>query len=461
MAQRGGRSQKRVDLVGTVELLHGVLTEAVCASVFEQTRVTERVRAWTLKALLDFWTAVTLRAPKSLRAALEEAHGGPEGGWPPIPATSPQAFFARCKDLRWEFFAGLFRAFVERVAPRAPTGFAPRWADLAGRFDGLWILDGSKLDAVAHRLKILWDVRTPVLPGCLEVLYDLVRGIPRVVHFDPDAAKAELLRAYDVIASLPAGVLLLGDRLYCSAKVFHRLGERKAFGVFRVNPSLGLRQVRQLRTAKAQGGTLEDWLVEAGSGQTAPVQTLRWIVLRIPGKKRRELVSNVLDPSRLTAEEALDLYPFRWKVERMFYDLKEVLDLHSFYAGSPNAVAMQVYAAAMVYTALRIAQGKAAHDARLDADEISVPKLFPRMAAAACTWATIEWTVAAMRQANREVELKVPDWRRMPFASVPLAAVMVEHRNPRRRKRRYCVGRRRWKSFAHVRGGPSLLRGLS
>ncbi|MHC4931230.1 MAG: IS4 family transposase [Planctomycetota bacterium] len=461
MARRGGKSEARVDLLGVVDLLQEVLTKAACDSVFRQTRVTERVRAWTLKALLDFWTAVTLRAPKSLRSALQEAQAGPEGGWPTVPATSAQAFFERCKGLRWEFFAGLFRAFVERVVPRAKPVFAHPVADLERRFGGLWAIDGSKLDAVAHRLKILWNTRSAVLPGCLEVLYDLVRGIPRVVHFDPDAAKAELVRAYEVIESVPAGVLVLGDRLYCSAKVFARLGERDAFGIFRVNPSLGVRKVRRLGKIKHRGGVVEDWLVEAGSGQTAPVQTLRWIVLRIPGKKPRQILTSVLDPTLLTAEEAVDLYPFRWRIERMFFDLKQVLDLHSFYAGNPNAVAMQVYAAALVYTALRVAQGKTAHKARIDAEEISVPKLFPRVASAACTWTTIQITVAAMQEANPNVELKSPNWRRMPFASAPLSAVRVEHRSPKRRKRRYCVGRRRWKSLAHICGGPSLIRGLS
>jgi hypothetical protein len=461
MARRKGQSEARVDLLAVVDLLQGVLTEAVCESVFRETRVTERVRAWTLKALLDFWTAVILRAPKSLRTALTEAQAAPEGGWPAVPETSPQAFFARCQDLRWEFFAGLFEAFVERVASRAKPVFARPLADLERRFSGLWVIDGSRLDAVAHRLKILWDTRSRILPGCLEVLYDVVRGIPRVVHFAPNAAKPELVRAHEVLASLPEGVLLLGDRLYCSVRVFARLGERKAFGVFRVSRSVGIRKVQLLRKVKYERGILEDWLVEAGSGQTAPVQTLRWIVLRVPHKKRRQLITNVLDPSKLTAEEALALYPYRWRIERMFYDLKEVLNLHSFYAGNPNAIAMQVYVSALVYTAMRLAQGQAAHKARMDAEEISVPKLFPRVASAAATWTTIQLTVAAMRKANPDVDLKTPNWRRMPFASVPLSVVRVEHRKPRRRKRRYCVAGGRWQSFAHVRGGPTLLKGLS
>jgi hypothetical protein len=35
----------------------------------------------------------------------------------------------------------------------------------------------------------------------------------------------------------------------------------------------------------------------------------------------------VLDPKELTAEEALALYPWRWKVERLCFDVKEVLNL--------------------------------------------------------------------------------------------------------------------------------------
>lgn len=73
----------------------------------------------------------------------------------------------------------------------------------------------------------------------------------------------------------------------------------------------------------------------------SPAQTLRWLRWR---KRRdvRELLTDVLDPHRLAAEEALALYPWRWKIERLFFDLKEVLNLHRLYLSSPNGMAMQV-----------------------------------------------------------------------------------------------------------------------
>ena len=61
---------------------------------------------------------------------------------------------------------------MRRLSPGAARG-APGDAQplhpLRERFAEIWVVDGSRLDAVAHRLKLLRDVRAPVLPGCLTV----------------------------------------------------------------------------------------------------------------------------------------------------------------------------------------------------------------------------------------------------------------------------------------------------
>ena len=446
----------RIDLLATVELLHTVLTESLCETVFAATRVTERIRDWTLKALVDFWTAVILRAPQSLTQALREAQEDPTSGWPTIPATSKQGFFEHCKELRWELFANLFEAFLTRILPKAKATFCSEVSFLRERFPEVWALDGSRLDAIAHRLKILWDVRSVVLPGCLEVAYDLFRGIPRILHFDPDAAKAESKRIFAILGAIPAGTLLLGDRLYASVALFAELADRHLCGVFRRNATVSLRKVKRLRRFKKGGDLHEDWLVDAGSGVKTPVQRLRWIRVR----RQRiwyELLTNVLDPQLLSTEEAISLYPFRWTIERLFFDLKEVINLHCFYAANPNAVAMQVYAAALVYTAMRVAQGIGADRVGVKPDSISTAKLFPRVAAASHGWACTQIAEREIKKLNPTVKLRIPDWHKRPFASVALADILVEHRDDTRRSRRYCRGRKRWKSFVHVRGGRKLI----
>jgi hypothetical protein len=69
--------------------------------------------------------------------------------------------------LNWRFFANLYEAFVAQVLPQATPGYAASLHTLREHFPEVWIVDGSRLDAVAHRLKLLREVRARVLPGCV------------------------------------------------------------------------------------------------------------------------------------------------------------------------------------------------------------------------------------------------------------------------------------------------------
>ncbi len=48
-----------------------------------------------------------------------------------------------------------------------PPRYAAEVAPVRARFTALVILDGSRLAAIAHRLKLPWNERAVVLPGCL------------------------------------------------------------------------------------------------------------------------------------------------------------------------------------------------------------------------------------------------------------------------------------------------------
>jgi len=396
-------------------------------------------------------TAVILRAPKSLTQAIQEAAGGKDGIWPRI-GTSTQAFFKRSQEFSWEFFRGVYEVFNDCAVETAKAVYSSSFHPLRERFWGIWAVDGSRLDAIAHRLKILWNERAVVLPGCLTAFYDLFHGVTRELIFDPDAASAEILRAEGVLKNFPKDLLLLGDRLYCSVRFFGGLSKNGLWGLFRRNKTIGLTKVRTLRRKRMGDVLLEETIVEAGSGATTPAQTLRRIRLKCGRRVVRDLLTNVLDPARLRAEEALDLYGARWSIERLFYDLKEVLNLHQFYAANPNAVAMQVYAAAIVHTAMRIAQGRIAASTGIRPEEISTEKLFPRVASASLLLVHAQLGYLATCRANPGRRLREPNWRREPFATVPLSAVRSYPRSGKRRKRRFCESRSRWKSMAHISG---------
>ena len=341
------------------------------------------------------------------------------------------------------------------MLPEARPCYAQPLQSLRQHCPDVWVVDGSRLDAVAHRLKLLRDVRACGWPGCLPAFYELYRGIARHLAFEADAAAGELPRTIAALKHVPQGTLLGGDRLYGVGKCFAALSPHSLAGLGRRNGRQSWRWVCDLSTTYIAGGTASDLRGEIKGQGAIPTQRLRWGRWR-KGRDVRELWTNVLEPSVLSVTEALRVYPWRWKVERRFFDLKAVLNVPCFYTGTPHGVAMQVSAAVLVHTAFRGAQGHVAETLGTAPEESSPAQFFPRLATASIGLAWAELAFITIPQANPEVCVPKPDWQDCAFAWTTLDRIQVEPRTGRRRKRRFCRSRKHWKSFAHIPGGKKL-----
>lgn len=424
-------SETRIDLLTAVGMLHEHLTEALCESVFEEVRGRERRRALLLTTLAQFWTAVVLRAPVSLTAALAEANGrgGRAGGAYPAVEVSDQAFFQRCESLAPVFFERLFEAFRGRLEAAEPARYGREHGEVLARFGGrVWAVDGSALDPVARRLKALWRDRRVPIPGTLIAFYDVSRGTLARLRYTRELQPQEGPCAREALAGVPAGTLLLGDRLYGTPVFLQAAREAGAQALARRHRVVGFREERRLSSVEADGARITQWVGTYGVAPQTQGQEVRLIRCQ-RGRRCLELVTTVLDPQQLGAQEALALYGLRWGVERLFFELKEVLNLHRFYAANANAVAMQVYACAIVHVALKTAQGRIAHAAGLEPERLSPQKLFPKVAAASSCLTTAELTFDAVQAANPRTRLRKPDWRKLPFAYADLRDVLVEPRS--------------------------------
>ncbi len=459
-AKKPAVDQKQdVDILGLVEVLQNHVTETLCEEVFEQTRDKERQRAWSLHALVWFWMAVTLRAPKTLTEVLDESRKGGDNLVPEVPATS-EAFFEKCKGWRPDFFAELFTRVGSKLLPEAPAIYAQQVAELRKHFPEIWVMDGSQLAEVAHRLKILRKVQGAVLPGRLMAFYDIFRGLTRALAFEPDAARNENLLAKEALEHVPEGTLLVGDRLYGMPTYFAELAKRKAYGVFRRNATPKVEVVEVLSRKRDGRVLLEDVLVRLGSGSNGAPRPLVRLIRYRARKKKLDLFVSVLEPTKLPAQKAVELYGLRWGVERMFYDLKEVLNLNRFYAGNPNAVAMQIYAATLVYNAFRVIQGRIAQAHEIAPEWISPKKLFPKVAATAIKLAHKEEAFLDIAELNPGVKLVKPTWRNGKFGQTTLESILVRPKfapHTRARYKPHSV----WLSFRHIRGGGQFLKKLS
>lgn len=440
------RANPRISLTRAMGLVHAVLTETLVDGVWKGRRSAERIRIWGLRELALFWIAVSFHAPASLRRALSEGLG-PAASPYPTPECSPQSFFARSQKLSWRFMSDLFHAFRARAVAVAPRAYARELRPLLRRFTAIEAVDGSRLDTVRRRLKILWRTRKSVVPGSLLAFYDIATGTVARLVFAPKAMASEFRRAVGAFDAIAPGTLLVGDRLYGVVRFFEALSARGLFGVARAFSVVTIRPVRRLSRKLREGAWLEDWEVMAGSGQTAAPQRLRRIRLERSGKLAIEVLTNVLDPHRLSADEALLLYRHRWSIERLFSDLKEVLSLDRLYGANVNAVATQVFAALILHTALRIAQAKAAQQARVEPEEISTKKFFPKAAVASSYLIQWECAFLATRRLNPEFEFKEPVWHRMKAASTTLDDVRVEVRTSRRGRGARRPGLRAWREW--------------
>src|SRR5437867_3761401 len=138
------RRAKTIDLLRVVDLLQVHITPALCRTVFGAVRTTERQRVWPLEALIRFWTAVVLRAPKALSQALADSLEGRDPTYPRVEA-SPEAFFQRCRDLRPAFFAEVFQRFTARLLTAVRARYAHEVAAVPARFAATGPFGGSGL----------------------------------------------------------------------------------------------------------------------------------------------------------------------------------------------------------------------------------------------------------------------------------------------------------------------------
>jgi hypothetical protein len=459
-----------VDAADYLGVLWSYLTEALCAEVFAALREHERQRKWTLFTLMQFWIALLHDGPEvsQTQAVAQCARGHPL--YPLLTAT-PESFFQRVQALRPAFFGAVFARVSAAMRARRdalPVPFAAELPVSAGAFPEIYCADASRLDAVAHRVKLLRRTTKAVLPGSLEALYDLRRGCLRALHFDPDGARAEAALFPHVLGDVPPGALLVLDRAYATPAAVAAVLAARVELVARARRDVTRRRLAVLRRVREPDLYVEDTLVALGQGAPGPA-VVRHVRLRTRYKgalRTLTFVTTVLDLDLLPAEHLAALYAARWSVERMFLTMKATLHLNRLYNSTPAAVGQQVYATALLYNALRLAQAELAHRLALPPERLSPEKLFPRLMERLEQRTWIE--VGAL---GRDAQLRALDPTLPPYDPEALAEYLAHHprlrlvvadllcepRPGKRKRRRYCAGRHRHTTFAKLPGGKRYL----
>lgn len=271
--------------------------------------------------------------------------------WTSPQQVSQQALCQRLQDLPAVLFERVLAEVLPQVQQRAQARQRPLPPEVAAactHFAHLLAVDGSTLDTLLRKVGLLRGQDGPVLAGRIGALLDVASHLPWQVWYEDDSA-AHDQRFWDrLLAALPPQTLLLFDLGFRTYARFATLTEQDQAFITRVQTNAALRHERTLATT----GTLRDCLVWLGAESARCRVLLRLVEWRTPTGQEQRYLTNVLDPTVLSAETVVLLYGQRWRMEEAFQAVKRLLGLAYFHTGAVNGIQVQVWATWLLYAVL-------------------------------------------------------------------------------------------------------------
>ena len=183
----------------------------------------------------------------------------------------------------------------------------------------------------------------------------------------------------ELSAKLQADMLLLADRAYFSFARWRDASERCGALLWRVKSNVKLKPVSSfddgsyLAVIKPSHKLIAKGFATRGEHMTVRVVEYRPVMAdRRRGEKVR-LITDVLDPSQVTAEELAAMYPQRWAVEVGFDELKTHLrgPVRVLRAQLPELVEQEIHGFFLAYYVTRATMAEAARVAGRPPSELS------------------------------------------------------------------------------------------
>ncbi len=205
------------------------------------------------------------------------------------------------------------------------------------KFENIWIVDGSILEALFRKLKSLEDLPRGQLVGKIGVVIDLVTRLPVEIWFQENPKASDTKLENDILNLAEAKTLLLLDRGFDHFSFWLQLIEREIHFISRLKKADATDMSFHGRSHAHQAGaaikveqvftdsySIRDRRVRLGSGtKRTPYVTVRLIEVR-SSKTWHSYVTSVLEPEVLPPYVIADLYQKRWRIEPAFNTVKRL-----------------------------------------------------------------------------------------------------------------------------------------
>lgn len=216
------------------------------------------------------------------------------------------------------------------------------------KFERIWIVDSSILEAIFCKLESLSDVPKGQLAGKIGTVIDLMTRLPVEIWFEENPKAADTKFEADILNLVKAKTLLLLDRGFYHFSFWQQLIDQEVHFITRLKKGAAI-QVEQVLT---QSFALRDKVIRLGSGtKKTPYITVRLIEV-YSGKTWHSYLTSVLDPTVLPPYVVADLYQRRWRIEEAFNTVKRLLGLSYLWTGSLNGIQLQIWGTWLFYAVL-------------------------------------------------------------------------------------------------------------
>lgn len=332
-------------------LLENALPPETVNALFAKEAQRQYTRDLLFSDVVNLMSTVVCRIRPSINAAYQK-HAAALG-------VTRKAVYAKIDRTELGVSAALVRHTAQALAPviTALDGQAPAW--LPGYRTK--ILDGSHLPGTEHRLQPLRTTRAGALPGQALVIFTPETGLVADVLLCADGHAQERSLTDEVLATVQAGDLWIGDRNFCTTKLLFGLAGRDAAFVIRQHGSTlqwealgepvacgrcdtGLVFEQPLRLTNAEGQTLLVRRITVALDQATR-----------DGDRHLHILTN-LPADVADAATVAGLYRKRWTLETAFQELEACLHGEINTLGYPKAALFAFSVALMAYNVLRTLQ---------------------------------------------------------------------------------------------------------
>ncbi|MEG3860322.1 IS4 family transposase [Microcoleus sp. herbarium12] len=240
------------------------------------------------------------------------------------------------------------------------------------KFEKIWIIDGSILEALFKKLQSLESVEKGQLAGKIITVIDLITRLPVEIWFEENPKASDTRAEEDILNLVTENTLLLLDRGFYHFNFWHKLIAKKVEFITRIKKGAAI-QIEQVFTDSYE---LRDRKIRLGSGtKKTPFITLRLIEVR-SGKTWHSYLTSVLEPQVLPPYVVADLYRRRWRIEEAFNTVKRLLGLSYLWTGSINGIKLQIWSTWLFYAVLVDLGDAVADELSVPFDEISLEMIY-------------------------------------------------------------------------------------